>query len=409
MGTLDAATMLPFYYTPLTAPDAVILRPTLEDLVSTTPSTKLLAKAEASKNDGEESDDDDARIEIPLITPIRSAAKIPVVGNHIEVLFPPLLKTLEEKLLWMMLLTHPPDFFPFSIGPYYATYLKEDIVVGYYKVIHEFSTHREMVQIKALTNDRLAGKMSVLHCFEEFQQRLTSFQGLESQVSGLKKQVTDLNDKVTASDATFVKAKAKGKDQNKKIKLGEGYKHSLAKKDAMILRLKSSLSELASFFRGGFQGLVQKFLASDEFRRVQGELVSLVASVGFKCGLNMDQTQEQLASYFVLGALGRLVEATPLVATTDYPFLNKVADHSTHPLYAIVDLEPDKMAHPAIVLAPMGAGVYPPLLKDASEQNEEWLSAMVDTTNEEMVDAAFDKPVEVFVHDVIHPACEDVN
>ncbi|GJX89803.1 hypothetical protein Tco_0343129 [Tanacetum coccineum] len=197
-----------------------------------------------------------------------------------------------------------------------------------------------MVRIEALTDDRLAGKMSVLHCMmmshrgellaryrgllkshhvyvqstdsrlKGLQQRLTSFQGLKSQVSGLKKQVTDLNHKVTASDAAFVKAKAKGKERKKKIKslsktldqftikslsktldqstaeaahlasdlnqarrsdaqkgdqiaaaqgylgdvyaLIEGYKHSLAEKDAEILRLKSSPPEFASFFQGGF-------------------------------------------------------------------------------------------------------------------------------------------------------------
>nr|GEW04829.1 hypothetical protein [Tanacetum cinerariifolium] len=122
------------------------------------------------------------------------------------------------------------DFFPFAHGPYYATYPEEDVIVGSYKVSRE---------------------------------------------------VADLNGKVTASDAAFVKVKAKGKEHNKNIKslsktldqfiidaarltsdlnqarssdaqngdhiaiaktylddiyaLTKGYKHSLAKKDAKIL------------------------------------------------------------------------------------------------------------------------------------------------------------------------------
>ncbi|GKE07053.1 hypothetical protein Tco_1399071 [Tanacetum coccineum] len=174
-------------------------------------------------------------------------------------------------------------------------------------MVDQFPTTKEMVLNKALTDDHLVGKMSFLHCLmmsyggellarykgllksyyeyvqstnlrlKGLQHRLTSFQGLVSQAYDLKKQVTDLNDKVTNYDATFVKAKAKGKEQKKKIK-------------------------------------------------VQGELLSLAASAGFERGLSMDQTQDRLAmalkkiSHFVPGAQGRLAEATPLVATTDYPF-----------------------------------------------------------------------------------------
>ncbi|GKB04780.1 hypothetical protein Tco_0832975 [Tanacetum coccineum] len=86
----------------------------------------------------------------------------------------------------------------------------------------------------------------------------------------------------------------------------------------------------------------------------------------------------------------------------------------------------------AVVPTPRVVGVSPPFLKEltitstpssvelflkdappsstiASEQNEVWLSVMVDTSNEEMVDAASDKPVEVFVQGVAHRVCEDVN
>ncbi|GJW90620.1 hypothetical protein Tco_0168173 [Tanacetum coccineum] len=39
-------------------------------------------------------------------------------------------------------------------------------------------------------------------------------------------------------------------------------------------------------------------------------------------------------------AQGRLVEATPLVATTDYPFLKKISDHAAHSLSVVLNLEP---------------------------------------------------------------------
>ncbi|GJY99941.1 hypothetical protein Tco_0517371 [Tanacetum coccineum] len=431
---------LPFYYTPSVAPDVVISGPTKEDLAAATPSTKVLAKSEASKkrrastsgaassqiakrtrsamahssgssarpnlfddndNDGEESDDDDdGCVKIFLITPIRFAATILVGGNQSGGSVPS-----AAKVLAPMVLAYPfTSCFPFacSLSLYCfcsaasrgKAIIDDDVdtpseSVGRYQALLVLllllntlpvvlltgtSSHLLMVLImlhilrtvllpvltrlvarsgtvhispllaflpKSLTDDRLARKMSVLHCLmmSHGGELLDRYRGLVSQVSSLKKQVTDLNDKVSTFDDAFVKAKAKGKEQKKKI-------------------------------NGGFQSLVKKFLASDEFSRVQGELLSLAASTGFERGLNMNRTQDQLVadlnkiSHFVPGAHDRLVKATPLVATTDYPFLNK---------------------------------------------NEEWLSAMVDKTDEEMVDVASDKLVEVLVQGVAHPVCEDVN
>ncbi|GKG49160.1 hypothetical protein Tco_0515612, partial [Tanacetum coccineum] len=99
-------------------------------------------------------------------------------------------------------------------------------------------------------------------------------------------------------------------------------------KDKEILRLKATLPEFASFFRGQFQDLVREFLTSDEFSRVQGELLSLAASAGFERWLSMHRTKDEFVvvlkkmAHFVPGAQGRLVEVFPLVAQTDYAFLN---------------------------------------------------------------------------------------
>ncbi|GJQ99669.1 hypothetical protein Tco_0522654 [Tanacetum coccineum] len=160
--------------------------------------------------------------------------------------------------------------------------------------------------------------------------------------------MTGLNEKVTGSDAAFVKAKGKSKDRKKKIK---SISKTLDQFNAEAARLASDLNEFASFFQGGFQSLVRKLLASDEFSRVQGKLLSLAASAGFERCLRMDRSEEQLTgalkkiSYFVLRAQGRLLEATPLVATTNCPYLNKIADPLClpPPLYLpslLIELEP---------------------------------------------------------------------
>ncbi|GKE05339.1 hypothetical protein Tco_1397357, partial [Tanacetum coccineum] len=100
-----------------------------------------------------------------------------------------------------------------------------------------------------------------------------------------------------------------------------------AEKNEEILRLKTTPPEFASFFCGQFQDLVRKFLASDKFSRVQGELFSLAESVGFERGLSMHQTKDEFATVlkkmanFMPSAQDRLAEASPLVSRTDYAFL----------------------------------------------------------------------------------------
>ncbi|GJY65474.1 hypothetical protein Tco_0467712 [Tanacetum coccineum] len=134
-----------------------------------------------------------------------------------------------------------------------------------------------------------------------------------------------------------------------------------------------------------------------EFSMVQGELLSLAVSVGFERGLSVDRTKEELAgvlskiSRFVPGVHGRLAKAYSLVVTTDYPYMNKVYDHADHPLSVILQLEPEKLAH---------------------RKNDEWINAMVDTPDNEIVDGAGnDKSGEVFVKGISHviPGSERVS
>nr|GEX33231.1 hypothetical protein [Tanacetum cinerariifolium] len=192
----------------------------------------------------------------------------------------------------------------------------------------------------------------------------------------------------------------------------DGYNHSLAENDVEIIWLKDSPSSL---------------------------LLSLEV-------------------VFRAWALGRLVKATPLVATTDYPFLKKFFNHAAHPLFAVINLEPEKLAHPEVVPASKITHVSPSLAKKSivtlvssslefpsndvpsstaalwnrcicsdtqcsrlvqftcvtsallkseanieqpsSKQNEEWVRVMVDILDEEIVDVALDKPVVVFVQEM---------
>ncbi|GJR43156.1 hypothetical protein Tco_1311259 [Tanacetum coccineum] len=159
----------PFYCTPPVAVDVVIPDPTPEDLAIGTPSSKIFAKAEAFQKrkastscansshdakctrsalaqssssttcpslfvgDDDESDNDDACVEIPLVTPIRSRGKGVMVDDATApsagVSRPrPSFEPAPSFRDVFGDAIHT-DFFPFSDGPYYATY-PEDGVAG---------------------------------------------------------------------------------------------------------------------------------------------------------------------------------------------------------------------------------------------------------------------------------------
>nr|GEZ37906.1 hypothetical protein [Tanacetum cinerariifolium] len=248
--------VLPFYCTPPTAAADVIPNPTTEDLAAGTPSSKILSKAEASQKrkastfgadsshvakrtrfalaqsfgsttrpslfacDDDKSDDDDACIEILLVTPLRYAAVIPSSGNQGGSSFAPTTEGSNTRAKYSrgkgimvdaagapsggVIRQRPSsglapsfrdvfgdvihtDFFPFSAGPYYATYLE----------------------------DGVAGNYSRLKCYKE---KVAGLTGLELQMSTLKKQVSGLNDKLATPDASFTKYEAKGKERKNKIK-----------------------------------------------------------------------------------------------------------------------------------------------------------------------------------------------
>ncbi|GKD19446.1 hypothetical protein Tco_1208604 [Tanacetum coccineum] len=472
---------LTFYCTPPVAVDAVIPVPALEDLTVGTPSSKI------GDSDDESDGDDDACVEIMLVTPLCSAVVIPPSGNQGRSLAAPATEGSNTRYSWgkgIMVddaatpsggVSRPrpssrpapsfkdvsgdaihTDFFPFSAGPYYATYPKGGIA-GNSKftreewdapyrptfgvltkevfkdpavcktVVDQFPTLGEMVRIESLSDDQLTTKMSVLHLdsrLNSYEEKVANMTKLELQVAALKKQVSGLNDKLTSSDASFAKSKAKGKERKKKIKsLGKSVDNLHAEvsrlsaslnqatileveRDEEIFRLKTTRPEFSSFFRGQFQVL------------------------DLSMGLSMHRTKDEFAAVlkkkvdFIPGVHDRLAEASPFVAQTDYAFLNKISKHATEPLSVILKLEPKKLARPTNVPTLRDTHVSLPIAKEstvtpvykslelsinvvpassvvASEWNEEQVYAAVDGSDLEMADSAIPSKSEgVFVHEV---------
>nr|GFB32549.1 hypothetical protein [Tanacetum cinerariifolium] len=235
-----------------------------------------------------------------------------------------------------------------------------------------------MVRVESLSDDQLTAKMSVLHymMMSHGGELLAHYRGLNQShheyVLSTDNRLKDYEEK----------SKAKGKERNKKIKSLTKILDNLhakvarlfadlnratileVEKDEEILHLKATPSEFSSFFRSQFQGLLWKFLASDEFSRVKGKLLSLAASA----------------------RVGLLKH--PLVAQTDYAFLNKISKFATKPLSVILQHEPEKLVASSVV---------------AYEQNKEWVNAMVEGLDVEMTDgAAHSKSGGVFMQGSSH-------
>nr|GEU69361.1 hypothetical protein [Tanacetum cinerariifolium] len=227
--------------------------PHLDDLAAGTPSSKILAKAEASQK--------------RKASTSGAASSHNQGGNSVaptaEALTP---ETLGVRAIWLMMSLHllggvsrqrpssgpaPSfrdvfsdvihiDFFPFSAGPYYATYPDDHVAENC-----EFTREEWDAQYRT-SFEVLTKEMSVLHCMmmshgdellasyrglnnheyvlstnsrlKGYEEKVVGLTGLKLQVSTLKKQVSGLNDKLATSDASFAKSKAKGKERKKKIK-----------------------------------------------------------------------------------------------------------------------------------------------------------------------------------------------
>ncbi|GJU97432.1 hypothetical protein Tco_1326703 [Tanacetum coccineum] len=374
--------------------------------------------------DDDESDDDDhACVEILLVTPLCSTDVIPPLGNQGRSSVAPTAEgsnSRDSRGKGIMVddavapsggvsrqrsssgpapsfrdvsgdAIHT-NFFPFSAGPYYATY-PEDGVAGNCEftreewdtpyrptfevltnevfkdpaicktIFDQFPTPGEMVRVEGFSDDQLTAKMSVLHCMmmSHGGELLALYRGLNqshheyvlsanSRLKGYEEKVANM----TGLDNLHAEVARLSAALNQAIILE-------AERDEEILRLNTTPPEFWSFFRGQFQGLVRKFLASDEFSRVQGELLSSAASAGFERGLSMHQTKDESAAIQCL--IPRDTRISPPIAT----------ESTVTPVPKSLELSAN--------VAPVSSAV-------ASEQNEEQVNVVVDGSDLEMVDGA---------------------
>ncbi|GJW68022.1 hypothetical protein Tco_0122446 [Tanacetum coccineum] len=177
------------------------------------------------------------------------------------------------------------------------------------------------------------------------------------------------------------KSKVKGKEMKKKIK---SLTKSLDNLYTEVARLFAALNQAAILEAESDETSFVEF--KDEFAAVLKKMVN-----------------------FMPGAQNMLAEASPLVAQTDYAFLNKISEHVAKPLSVILQLELEKLVRPANVPTPRDAYVsslvthestMTPTSKSlelsanvdltasvvASEHNEEMLSVEVDGSDPKMTD-----------------------
>ncbi|GJY05923.1 hypothetical protein Tco_0371863 [Tanacetum coccineum] len=308
--------------------DAVIPEPTPEDLAVGTPSSKIVAKTEASQKRkastfgatlshvskrtrstlGKSSnitthpslfvgdDDDDACV---LVAPLCFAAVIPYLGNQGGSSAAP---TAEGKGVMVDDVAVPSvgesqsrpsseptpsfrnvfgdaihtDFFPFSAGPYYATYPVDDVAGNCEFTREEWDApYRPTfgVLTKEVFKDPAIckmGEMLLAHYHRLNQSYHEHMLSTDSRLKGYEEKVSSLT-------GLELQSKAKGKERKKKIKSLTKSVDNLhsevarlstdlnqatilkAEKDEEILRLKTTPPEFFSFFRGQFQDLVRKF------------------------------------------------------------------------------------------------------------------------------------------------------
>ncbi|GJW22672.1 hypothetical protein Tco_0328652 [Tanacetum coccineum] len=115
------------------------------------------------------------------------------------------------------------------------------------------------------------------------------------------------------------------------------------------------------------------FLASDEFSRVQGELFSLAASVGFERGLSMHRTKDEFAA-----VLKKILEPEKLVRSANIPIPRDT--RVSHPIAQESTVKPISKS------LELSANVNFTTSAVASEHNEEMVNVEVDGSDPKMTD-----------------------
>ncbi|GKC96502.1 hypothetical protein Tco_1161944 [Tanacetum coccineum] len=400
--------------------------------------------------DDDESNDD-ACVEIPLVTPLRSATVIPSSENQSGSSVAPTSKgsnardyqgkgVMDDDAAAPsagVIRTRPSsgpapsfrdvfgdsiymDFFPFSAGPYYATY-PEDGIAGNYEftqevwdapyrptfrvltkdvfkdlaicktIVDQFPTSREMVRVESLSDDQLTAKISVLHymMMSHGGELLARYRGLNQKGGPPHHEYVLLID----SQLKGYEEKAKGKEKKKKIK-------SLTK---ILDNLHTEVARLSVALN---QATILEAERDKEILRLKTTPLDM-----YRTKEEIDVVQKTMVN-FMPGARDCLTEASRLVAHTNYAFLNKISKHAAEPLSVILQLEPKKLVHPTNVPTPRDACVSPSIVKEstvtpASKSLE--LSANVDLTasvvasnhNKEMITAEVDRSDPKMTDDTI--------
>nr|GEX28770.1 hypothetical protein [Tanacetum cinerariifolium] len=224
-----------------------------------------------------------------------------------------------------------------------------------------------------------------------YEEKVANMTGLELQVSALKKQVSRLNDKLSSSYPFFAKSKAKGKERKKKIK---SLTKSLDNLHTEVARLSAALNQLTILEAERDEEILRLKTTPP----VQGELLSLAASVRFERGLSMHRTKDKFVVVlkkmvnFMPGAQDGVAEASYLVAQTNYAFLNKISEHAIEPLS-------ESTVTPASKSLELSTNVDPTNFVVASKHNKEMVSAEVDGSDPKMTDDTINVK---FGHDFMH-------
>nr|GEX45202.1 hypothetical protein [Tanacetum cinerariifolium] len=252
--------------------------------------------------DDEESDDDDACVEIQLVTPLHFAVGKGVMVDDVVASSSGVTRSIPSPDLLLHLRMC-------SVMPF--------IRISFLSLLVHTIPHI-LKEVESLSDDQLTAKINVIHSdsrLKGYKEKVANMTGLELQVAASKKHVSRLNDKLTSSDASFAKYKTKGNGRKKKIKsLGKGLDN------------------------------------------LHAEVACLSAALNQATILEAERDEEILQL--------KATPSLPLVAQTDYAFLNKIFEYAAKPLSVILQLEPKKLVHLANVPILRGTRVSPTIAKE---------------------------------------------
>ncbi|GJV51840.1 hypothetical protein Tco_1447581 [Tanacetum coccineum] len=239
----------------------------------------LAAHLFVGDSDNESDGDDDACVEIPLVTPLHSVAVIPSSGNWGQSSTAPAAEGPNTRMPFMV------DLLPFfPAGPYYATYPQDGVARNCEFTHEEEGGDRGEVGVTQIPYS-LGEMVSEL---KRSKSQAKEGEEEKDQVS-LTKSLDNLHAKVARLSVALNQATVLE-----------------AEKDEEILRLKTTPLELASFFRGytGFERGLSMHQTKDEFAIVlkkmanfmSGESTVTPASKSLEFSANVDLTASAVAS-----------------------------------------------------------------------------------------------------------------